>query len=152
MHSTSPSLPLASIFGMNMPELMGFGIPIAGMIFGGIMAFMAMYFHHQRQRLKHETARLALEKGLPVPTFSEDKTHQPKSKGDLSLRDLRGGLVLIGLGAGIYLFFANTGGANEARFLGAIPGFIGIALLLHALLQALLTKKESAPEDRPLQS
>jgi hypothetical protein len=56
-------------------------------------------------------------------------------------------LVLIGVGAGIYLFFTSVGAA-EARFLGAIPGFIGVALLLNALFIALLPRKDPLPTDR----
>ena len=152
MHYTLFPFPLASMFGFGAVELMGFGIPIAGMILGGIMGITAMYFKHQQNRLRHEMVRLALEKGQPIPDFPGEKEHRRiKSRDNLSRHDLRGGLILIGIGAGLYLFFVTVG-APEARFIGAIPGFIGVALLLHALLDALLPRKNTTPEDRPPQS
>ena len=144
------SFPLA-LFGVGMPELI-IMIPIAGMILGGIMGIAGMYFHHQRQRLRHETARIAIERGQPVPEFAEHTTFQRSApQEDLGRRDLRGGLVLIGVGAGIYLFFTSVGAA-EARFLGAIPGFIGVALLVNALFTALLPRKDPRPTDHTPQS
>ena len=149
MHPALIPLPIASMFGFGVVELMGFGIPIAGMILGGVMGIAAMYFKHQQSRWRHEMVRLALEKGQPIPDFANERElRRPKSRGDLGRHDLRGGLVLLGVGAGLYLFFVTVG-APEARFIGAIPGFIGVALLLHVLLMAMLPKKDSAPDDRP---
>lgn len=150
MHYLS-SPALASIAGVGMPGLV-FIIAIAGMILGGIFGIAGMYFHHQRQRMRHETARIALEKGQPVPEFAEHTRFHPSApKEDLGRRDLRDGLVLIAVGAGIYLFFTSVGAA-EARFLGAIPGFIGVALLVNALFTALLPRKDPRPTERPPQS
>src|SRR5688572_24239356 len=102
------SLPLA-IFGLGAAELAVL-IAIAGMILGGITGIAAIFFHHQRQRMRHETVRIAIEKGQPVPEFAEHHTFQHSAmKEDLGRRDLRAGLVLIGVGAGIYLFFTSVG-------------------------------------------
>ena len=60
-------------------------------------------------------------------------------------------VVLIGVGAGIYLFFTSVG-APQARFFGAIPGFIGVALLVNALFTALLPPKNPRSSDRTSQS
>ena len=150
MHHDLLSFGFATLFDFNLPPYMiAIFVPVAGMILGGSLAITAMYFHHQRRRLRHETARVALEKGQPLPEFGDEKdSRRPKSRDDSSRNDLRGGLVLIGIGAGLYLFL-DTVGASEARFIGAIPGFIGVALLLHALLTALLPKKTTPPENRP---
>lgn len=152
MHDIFFCTQFASIFGIGAVELMGFGIPVAGMILGGVMGITAMYFRHQQSRLWHETARIALEKGQPLPDFPDEKRiGRSKSPDRLNSHDLRAGLILLGVGAGIYVFFVTVG-AEEARFIGAIPGFIGVALLLHALLTALLPKNRPAPDDRPPQS
>jgi hypothetical protein len=145
------SSPALALLGVGMTEL-AFLIAIAGMILGGTVAIAAMYFHHQRQRMRHEIARVALEKGLPVPEFAEHTTfHHSTRKDDFGRRDLRDGLILIGVGAGIYMFFTSVGAA-EARFLGAIPGFIGVAMLVNALFSALWPRKDPRPTDRPPQS
>jgi hypothetical protein len=149
MHSLLP-LPLA-LLGLGATELAVL-IAIAGMILGGTMGIAAIFFHYQRQRMRHETARMAIEKGRPVPEFAEHTTFQhPPAHEDRGRRDLRSGLVLLGVGAGIYLFF-TTVGAAEARFLGAIPGFIGVALLLNALFTALLPPRNPRSTDHPPQS
>ena len=71
----------------------------AGIIFGGL----GMYFHHRRQALWHETARIALEKGQPLPPLPND---EPAQSHEDKKNDFRGGLVLIAVGAGLYLFLA----------------------------------------------
>lgn len=145
MHTSLLPVQFASIFGFE-PWTIAIFVPIAGMTFGGIMAFMAMYFNHQRRKLWHETTRIALEKGQPIPPYASEKKWDRSHHRETN--DFRGGLVLIAIGAGIYLFFVTVGAA-EARFIGAIPGFIGVALLLHGLLTALLPAKNIPPDDRP---
>ncbi len=60
--------------------------------------------------------------------------------------DIRYGLVLIALGAGLYLFL-GTFVAHNLGYVGAIPGFIGLALLLYGLLSAVF-KRNAPPVDR----
>jgi hypothetical protein len=144
---TSLHLPLAFL---NIPAFwIAILVPIAAMVFAGTMAGLGMYFQHQRQRLWHETARIALEKGQPVPAFNGDKKADRFRQNSSS--DFRGGLILIGVGAGIYLFFATVG-APEARFIGAIPGFIGVALLVHGVLLSVFPNKNNSTEDQPTRS
>lgn len=144
-------LPVAALLDLS-PYALSLGFAVVSMIFGGAMGIAGMYFHHQRQRLWHETARIALEKGRPLPNLGDAKDHRrDKSRDGSNRHDLRAGLILIGVGAGIYLFFESVGGAHGPRFIGAIPGFIGVALLLHALLNAVLPKKNPPSDERPAQ-
>ena len=102
---------------------------------------------HHRQKLWHETARLALEKGQPLP--SEVKETQPASSPERGAgADLRAGLICIGVGGGLFLFLNALIGRGMA-YVGAIPGFIGVALVLFALLSR---SKSNPPADRPPQS
>ncbi len=125
-----------------------------GFLVSILVPICAMFFQHQKKRLWHETARIALEKGQPLPPMSgldEQDVREVVREGRGKNNDLRAGLILIGVGAGLYLFFVSLG-AEAVRFVGAIPGFIGVALLLHAMLEPLLNRKDRPPTDRPPQS
>jgi hypothetical protein len=138
MHHLPLIFGAASHVGMQLVMI----IAICGMILGLIMGMAGMYFAHQRQRLWHETARLALEKGQPIPA-NPDEHHSPGAKRtDLNQHDLRGGLVLIAVGMGVYFFLAAVADQRVA-WLGAVPGFIGIALVVHWGLTR-LTRSKSA--------
>ena len=117
---------------------------VVGMLFGGIMGIAGMYFHHQRQRLWHETTRIALEKGQPVPVYQEDRESPQTQSTELRQHDLRGGLVLIAVGAGLYLFLGAVSNKSVAA-LGYIPGLIGVALILHWIFAKVSTKKADLP-------
>ena len=135
-------LPLA-VSGVDLGLYMGLAGMATGVLFGGL----GMYFHHKRQALWHETARIALEKGQPVPSgpewdspggpsqaITEEKIRANRIRGYLL-----GGVINVAVGAGLYLALMQVS-PNTAYF-AAIPGFIGVALLIVALLDLLLTRK-----------
>ena len=64
-------LPLA-LFGLE-PWIIGIVIPVAGLIFAGAIAISAMYFKNRQRELWHETARVALEKGQPLPPMPDSE-------------------------------------------------------------------------------
>jgi hypothetical protein len=82
-----------------------------------------LHFRHRRRLALHEPLRAMIEKGLPIPPellsggVDGIEAGRPRSVH----RDLRGGLVLVGLGA-VLLFLAGKW--------GAIPLVIGVALLI----------------------
>jgi hypothetical protein len=133
---------------MNFPTLLALAGHEIGLIFGlaGIavgvaIVIAAMYFHHQRRVLWHETARIALEKGQPLPpNFGQDDTSCRSHATPAD--DIRGGLISIAVGAGLYLFFVGFG-MGPLRFVGAIPAFVGIAMLLFGITAALRQKKNN---------
>jgi hypothetical protein len=149
MHSILLSVqPLAAMFDFNLqPHMIAIIVPIAGMIFGGVMAISAMVFKHRQREMWHETARIALERGQPLPPPVGDEV-----RVNLGVKrernDIRSGLILLGVGAGLAFFFGGVH-EREGMALGAIPGFIGVALILNGLIQAWGGKKNSPPENRP---
>ncbi len=100
-------------------------IGVVGTVFGfsALIVGIVFYAVHRDNRLRHETIRMALEKGQPLPPELLD----PVKQHDPIMRDLRRGLLLIGLGLGLGLFFAVIGEPEWA--IGFIPGFMGVAYL-----------------------
>lgn len=133
--------------------LLSISIPLAGII-------GYFYTQQRREKLWHETARLALEKGLPIPAPppSAESDHaapfaspppgvsheqwdrgRRESKRD---RDLKGGLVLLGIG--IALSYANHG--------MAMPSYIMIGIGAALVLGVILTRNDHDHRGPPPQA
>jgi hypothetical protein len=111
-----------------------------------ISGIIKQYFRWKRAQQWHETARLALEKGQPLPKDELDCISNRGWKHDRPWRvswDVRRGLVLIAVGTALY--FALPAGVN---LWAAIPAFIGVAFLLFGLFSFLQSDKPSDPQDR----
>jgi hypothetical protein len=123
-------------------------IPFAGMLIGIIaiitpfvfvIAIVAINHLNARKKaeLHHETIRLALEKGQPLPPelLSPPAAAEPKAK----VSDRKSGLILIAVGIGLYFFFLGIGGALNlppgVQWVALIPGLIGVALLINWVLE-----------------
>lgn len=148
-HPMNLSILILAVSGMEMGLYFGLAGLAAAIFFGGF----GMYIHHRRQALWHETARIALEKGQPLPPLQDLQTNtswQTNSARNHSKNDFRSGLVLIAVGIGLFLFLSALAG-RALGLIGAIPGLIGVALLLYATLNALFGRKHPSTE-RPPQS
>lgn len=125
-------------------------IPVAGMIFAGVIIVCTMYYNNRRRELWHETARLALEKGQPLPALPNDDEPHRRRHDDRG-NDIRDGLICIGVGLGLYLFLGSFIG-RSLGYVGAIPGFIGVALLLHGVFAAFTRRKNPDHDTLPPRS
>lgn len=98
------------------------------------------YMGLRKDRNKHQTLQLMVEKGAQIPV--ELITSQ-KRQGS----DLRRGLVLVGAGLGITLFLLMTQNARSSGFfgLGLIPALIGGGYLLAWKLEGRKLDKEPRP-------
>lgn len=144
MNLLLPALPIAYVDPILIPFFL-FAI-------GGVIAVTAIITHHQRQRAWYEVVRLSIEKGQPLSQLSE---FDPKSQttGVRPLRsypplrtprhDLRAALILIAVSAGLYFGFAELRSENVHIIPGFsfIPGFIGVALLINALIGVVFPPK-----------
>ncbi|HEY2713937.1 MAG TPA: DUF6249 domain-containing protein [Chthoniobacterales bacterium] len=96
-----------------------FGLPVA-------IVGIILYFSFSRSRAMHKTVRMMVEKGQPVP---EALLNPPPVIRQRS--DLRRGIVLLMVGAGLMVFF---GACNDweggAWSIGFIPFIIGLGYLL----------------------
>ena len=107
-------------------------IAITVSMFAMVVACVALGVSQRmkRARLLHETLRLMIEKGQPIPPEllqSPEGVRRPRN-------DLRNGLVFIsiGIGIGAWLLAEHEGKAWPAAF---IPLLIGVALLIARKLE-----------------
>lgn len=150
MHTFLTTPCLASV-GEYIP-FAGMLIPIAVMFIVMIIVVASQYFKNQSRKMWHETARLALEKGHPIPSAPSEleeaigkvpssSTSKPSGRGDV-----KAGLMLLAVAAGLYFSFNDLRAEDHSvpSLIFYVPGCIGVALLLNALITYLTTKK--APE------
>jgi drug/metabolite transporter (DMT)-like permease len=103
---------------------------VTAVVFGTILFVVAIvtFAGHRNRMMRHETIRLALEKGVAPP---HELLEEPQKAIDES-RDLRRGLTLSGLGLGLALclYFLPTDTAHEAPWsLGFVPLLVGLGYL-----------------------
>lgn len=106
-----------------------FGALIAPMLLIGIIVWLGIRYREHKEQRNHETIRLMIEKGVPIPpdlSFGEST----QEKGS----PLNRGLKLMGIGAGLIVFFLVMGMGGLSG-IGAIPLFIGLAYLLISRLE-----------------
>jgi hypothetical protein len=151
-------------FLLGGPELLTILLLCAAALATGIV-IVALAFKHQQRRLWHETARAALEKGQPLLPYPGAQKHeiekawhafamnQMAANNDFRRfrcrRDLRGGLVMLAIGAGIFLGLASIDHGERLRVFAFVPGCIGLALLANGLVNVAFPSKEANSTDRP---
>lgn len=136
-----------------------FSVPVAGclMVFGIVAVSI---WSGVRQREIQSAERLAaIAKGItPPPSDAELAVSQGRPSADASRRRgnvRRGGIVCVGLGVGLVLFFialtviVQTREVLAGAAAGLIPLGIGVALLIDARLQS---REIAAAAQQPLLS
>jgi len=100
----------------------------------------------QQERMRCEVMRAAIERGQPIPPEAlrplpdDEDDSCGRSRPPSPQNDIRAGMICIGVGVGLYLMLATFSiggfdGLHGLRWVGAIPGFIGVALLAYGLIQ-----------------
>jgi hypothetical protein len=114
-------------------------------IFGFVVAIVLIkaVSSWQRQKLWHETARLALEKGQPLPPDNSSFRYRARYlRRSMGPGKLAGGVTWIAVGLGLYL--VNPPGIDRWWI---IPVFIGIAHLISGLVYHLGGSDRPSPLD-----
>ncbi len=105
---------------------------------------LVMFFSYWKTRTLHRTVRAMVEKGQEVPPG----LLAPVAAPERPRSDLRRGIILVTVGAGIMLFL---GAVNDwdggAWAVGIIPFMIGVGYLVVARMEGL--KKETTPPSLP---
>jgi hypothetical protein len=89
-----------------------------------------------RKKREFELIRVAIEKGMPVPDFTEQTSRYGT---------LKAALIWIAIGLGFMLMVAfSSDGNGEALSLGFIPILIGLALCISWYLESRYQDREKA--------
>jgi hypothetical protein len=113
---------------MQMNEmLVALGVPIGAFFMAVAIVGLVGYFNHQARKQRHETIRLALEKGQPLPPELLAATRPARS-------DLSSGIqwIFVGVGLGLFLWFFRP--EHSLWAVGLILVFVGLGkLVAHAV-------------------
>ncbi|MCX7205095.1 MAG: DUF6249 domain-containing protein, partial [Proteobacteria bacterium] len=120
-------------------------IPIVSILMPVFIVAIVFYFRHQKLQLQHETIQKMLAKDLPIPpelfnTPSEECVEKSSSKKSAASTRLHRALTLVGVGAGLLVFFRYSDFPSILCWAGAIPLAIGLAQLLGVFLEPLVSK------------
>jgi hypothetical protein len=128
-----------STLGDTVQLLIVAGLPI------GIIA-LVQTFRQRRQKLAHETMRLMIEKGLPVPP--ELINPPPPVKPPKS--DLRRGLIWLALGIGLMILLKKVADEPGVWSVGLVPALIGVAYLICWIAGRARERREAGREPSSL--
>jgi hypothetical protein len=118
-HDVEQDVPWIAIPIVLIVFLTIFGLPVA-------VVGIILYFSFSKSRAMHKTVRMMVEKGQPVP---EALLNPPPVIRQRS--DLRRGVVLLMVGAGLMVFFGAVNDWEGGVWsLGIIPFLIGLGYLL----------------------
>jgi hypothetical protein len=121
-------------------------VPISVFVVLGTVAVVALAGKNREQQRWHELARLALEKGVPVPNMPQPAIPAP-SRHRQRVGLITAGLINVAVGIGLFLGLSALPEARVARDFAFIPALCGVALILGAGVDFLLSGKFSGRGD-----
>lgn len=109
--------------------VMGCGMPIA------IVAIISINKARNNAELQ-KTLRMSIEKGQPLPPEFVESMSRTVPKAKNPMNDVRGGIILIAIALGLMLasYIDNDFGIHHISGFAAIPGLIGVALLILGII------------------
>jgi hypothetical protein len=127
-HQNSPASSLESIANQTAPVL----VSIAMFTMIAVCVALGVTHKLKRSRMMHDTIRLMIEKGQPIPP----ELLQPEEPQRRPRNDLRNGLLLIGIGAGLVVLLLMQRESASAWPAGLIPLLMGVAFLITWKIEA----------------
>lgn len=110
-------------------------IPIFAVLMPVFIVFIVMYFRARERSELQKTLRMAIEKGQPLPESYVDSLQKSAKAPRSPANDIRSGLILIAVGVGMAVWsFIDNGYLTGLAGVAAIPGFIGVALLIIGII------------------
>jgi hypothetical protein len=112
-------------------------VPLGLFTMIGAIVIVPNYLRIRERREMQKTVRAAIDKGQPLPPElieAMSKDVRPR-KVSSAHRDLRIGVILLAVAAGIALTGVALGGINDNAMFGtvsgaAVPGMIGLAFII----------------------
>lgn len=117
----------------------GLLIPIIAVLMPVFIVGIVMYFRAKDRAEVQKTIRMAIEKGQPLPAEYLDslqKSGATIGKMKTPVNDIRSGLILMAVALGLVVldFVKNDYVFETLSGVAAIPGFIGVALLIMGIV------------------
>jgi hypothetical protein len=115
------------------------GILAIALIFGMpvFIVFIVFFFRSKERAEAQKTIRMAIEKGQPLPQEYLDSLQKTGRATKSPGSDIRSGLILIAVGVGMAVWaYIDHGYLTGLAGVAAIPGFIGVALLIMGIINA----------------
>ena len=115
-------------------EILGILVPISFFAMIAAIVIVPRYLKSLERQKLQETLRAAVERGQPIPPEVVDAMTVERKQPGAPERDLRRGIVWLGVGAGLATFGLVLGYAEpDATYpllgIAAFPSFIGLAFL-----------------------
>lgn len=106
-------------------------IPLGAFALTAVLVGMDQLAKHRARELRHQTIRLLVEKGQPLP---QELLVEPRKPAPRPGNDLGNGLKLLGVGIGLslFLFFMQ----QRAWAVGLIPAMLGVGYVASHFLAA----------------
>lgn|SRR5579883_2071586 len=117
-----------------------------------LVALVSIVLRYNCEKMWNDTCRAALEKGQPIPANMDRwSRRRDRLAPGRPLRDIRTGLILIGVWVAFSLQSSNGHNAFNWNNGTVIPGVIGVALLINAGITALFSRndRDSNPPPQP---
>ena len=114
----------------------GFWVPIIAILatFGTIFGIVATISFNRARNTEElqKTLRMSIEKGQPLPPEFVESIQRSVPKAKNPMNDVRAGLVLLAVAAGLAVmdYMSHDFIFGHLAGVAAIPGFIGLALLI----------------------
>jgi hypothetical protein len=116
------------MFSSISPDHIAVLIPVVAVLGGICIAITGIIAGGRKKELEHKERLVAIEKGIPLPE-PEQEVKKPVHSGRRA-----GGLVMFGLGLALTIALRFTPDAEHAWGWGLIPLFVGVGLIIAAIL------------------
>jgi Flp pilus assembly protein TadB len=124
--------------GIGMWLFLTVGAVVLFAVFIPLLTWMENRRKEREAFYKAETFRRLAESSAEGAKAAIDLLREENRQKELRKREGMkiGGLINIGVGAGLVVFVRSIGGANSPYLCGLLPGLIGVAMLIYVYLLA----------------